>query len=203
MIYKTIKSHDPSIRYDQTNNIIERFLKDLKSSSQIKFWLESCNVEASCCAVEAVGGLFTCPLPVIKGQHVMGYGDLMFAFLYSDYGQKNIPVNMNQPDNEFVDNLAFAINNMTNVKARVNHNKAIVNTLKQGNAVVLCYETDYKSGHYITLVQYNTEANMFMGYDSWADNIHCKNKGVMEYYTFDFINSRMRPWHMEVGNELR
>lgn len=200
MIYRTARALDTSVRYDQTNNTIERFLKDLKTSGQTKFWLESCNVESTACAVEAVACLFKLPLPIVSGHVICGYGDLIFSFLYSNYGQAHAPhVKDGLAENEIIENLAFAVKEMTNAKATVHYNKDIKSALLRKSAVVLCYQTDYDSGHYITVVGYDSDRDTYLCYDSWADNKHCRKRGVLEEYSSTFFSTRMRPWFMEVS----
>lgn len=194
-------AYDTSIRYDQTNNIVERFLKDLKDSGLVSFWLESCNVEASACAVEAVGGEFSISPPTFDGKKIFGNGDLLFAFLYSDFGQKHSPIVADGvAENEIVKNLAFGINSITNCIADI-HPKSVEGMKKDldaGCAIVVSYLTDYHSGHFISLVDYNKEKGVFIAYDSFADNKHCKKGGILEEYPDSFFAERARPTYMRV-----
>lgn len=186
-----------SIRYDQENNIIEIFLNKLKQSGQSTFRLESCGVEAASCAVEAVGGKWVKPKP-----KYLGYGDMMFDYLNSP--KIDCPVNNSYiPNNEFIENLAFAVEFFSKCKTNIHYlhyDKDLVPELKiileRGSSIVFSYLTDYNSGHYCTLVAY--DGKNFIGYDSWKDNKHCKNNGVLEKYSEKFITKRSRKRILEI-----
>ena len=201
MKYGALRAEDTGIRYDQTNNVIERFLLDLKIAGLSSFWLESCNIEASACAVGAVDGVWKAMLPTFEGKPIVGYGDLIFAFAYSDYGQKYAPVSKEGVnENEFPVNLAFYLRKLANVQADV-RGKSIDGMkadLKNGCALVLSYLTDYDSGHFITVVQYDEDKKVFRCYDSWKGNKHCKNGGVLEEYPDSFFAERARPTYIAV-----
>ena len=201
MKYGATRAEDTRIRYDQTNNVIERFLLDLKIAGLSSFWLESCNVEASACAVEAVDGVWRVQLPTFDGKPIIGYGDLMFAFAYSDYGQKYSPVSKEGAnENEFPVNLAFYLNKLANVRADVRGKSidGMKSDLKAGCALVLSYLTDYNTGHFITVVQYDETKGVFRCYDSWKANKHCKNGGILEEYPDSFFAERARPTYIAV-----
>jgi hypothetical protein len=205
MKYSAKNADNTEIRYDQTNNIIERFLFDMKTSSQSKFWLESCNVCSCACAVEAVGGLWKCKIPELSTKQLFGYDDLLFFFLYSTYGRTKIVVKDGEMENEIPANLVVAINECTTCKAELKtfaDKKVMVEeikkSLKNGCSIVLSYLTDYNSGHYITVVQYDDITKSFVCYDSWSDNKHCKNGGKKEIYTEDFFITRARERYIEV-----
>ena len=48
---------DKSIRYDQTKRVIDSFLLDLRQQGELNWNLETCNICASSCAIEAVPAL--------------------------------------------------------------------------------------------------------------------------------------------------
>jgi len=203
MIYGAKNWNDPGIRYDQENNILESFLKRSRATGNCDFSLESCNVEASCCAVEAVGSNFLFKIPPWMGQ-----GDFMFDFLNSP---KNLDMLLDgggqTPPNEIIENLARAITKLSDAKAIVMHcnewlNEQIENhflkSLEAGHAIVLSYLTDYGSGHYITIVGYDANTGEFIVYDPWKGNKHCSRNGNQERYKINFFTARMRPRFMEV-----
>lgn len=199
------KAYDVSIRYDQKNNIIERFLKDLKDEGLVSFWLESCNVEASACAVEAVDGKFEVFPPQFLGKPIFGNGDLLFAFLYSDYGQGHAPsVTDGVCENEVIKNLAFGINTLTTCTAEIvaKDIEGMKKDLDAGCAIVICYQTDYGMGHYICLVDYKKDSGTFVAYDSFDTNKHCKRGGILEEYPDAFFAERARPFYMRVKETL-
>ena len=100
----------PGIRYDQTTKIIERVFSDLKTAKELNFWLESCNVCACACGVEAAGGEWKAKLPIIDGKEIISQADLLFDFCYSAYGKSILPdVKDGIMENELATNLAFAI----------------------------------------------------------------------------------------------
>lgn len=199
MLYCTKKWNDTSIRYDQTKRTIEKFLADLKYSKQTDFWLESCNVCSSCCAVESVDGNWKLELPRINNRAFMSQADLLFNYIYSNSSVDGIC------KNEVIENLSAGINALSDVESTVcyvkNSNellKEIKRSLKEGKAVVLSYKTDYNSYHYICIVAYDTTKDLFYCYDSWADNKHCKNGGKLETYKSSFFKSRAKLRFMEV-----
>lgn len=204
MKYGVKNAEDKRIRYDQTNNIVERFLLDLKGQGETKFYLESCNVEASACSVEGVGAKWKLPLPKHGGTEIYGYGDLLFFFLYSTYGQRFAPVVGSHNENEVIRNLAFALNELAFVSARVIPFTVedMHDALKHGEAIVISYLTDYGTGHFITVVQFDTDKKVFRCYDPWAGNLHCKKGGVLEEYDEKFFQKRARPVMMTVKGVL-
>jgi hypothetical protein len=210
MSYGAKYADSPSIRYDQTTKIIERFLADLKAAGNAKFWLESCNVCACSCGVEAVGGEWKARPPVIDGKEILSQADIMFDFCYSTYGRSVLPkVEDGVNENEVSDNLAEAINRCSTAKAKAVYFKegdgqavvnAMIEALKRGSAIAISYLTDYKTGHYIAVVKYDEKAKTFMAYDSWSANVHCKNNGSKEWYTEKFFVDRARPRFIEISN---
>lgn len=200
MLYCTKNWNDTSIRYDQTKRIIEKFLADLKKSNQINFWLESCNVCASCCAVESVGGTWKLDLPRVNNRAFMSQADLLFNYIYS-----NVSVADGVCDNEVMEYLSYGIKALSDIKSDVYYTKdnnelitEIKKSLKDNKSIVLSYKTDYNSYHYIDIVAYDTVKDLFYCYDSWADNKHCKNGGKLETYKSSFIKSRAKLRYMEV-----
>ena len=201
MIYGTECWKNTSIRYDQTKRIIEKFLADLKESKQTNFWLESCNVCASCCAVESVNGTWKLELPRINGRAFMSQADLLFNYIYSlDFVKAD-----GICDNEVMEHLSIGIQNISDVKADVFYVdssteliKNIKDSLKNSKSIVLSYKTDYESYHYINIVAYDTVKDLFYCYDSWANNKHCKNGGKLETYNSTFFKKRARLRYMEV-----
>lgn len=190
-----------TIRYDQTKCFVDVFLKDLKDSKQLGFWLETCNVHAIACAVEAVGATFRYELPLAPdGAPVMSQAGLMFTYLYSRYGQANAPVvSDGVAENEVFQNLAWIAEQCANVTAIAREFKspalmvdAMKASLRNGCALALSYKTDYGSGHYHAVTWVNAAGN-FLAYDSWAANKHCKNNGIQEEYPVDFYVSRCNP----------
>ncbi len=204
MIYGVKNWDKKSIRYDQGNNIIEQFLHDQKNLGNCTFRFESCNVEATCCGVEAVGADWIIECPVF-----MGYGDLMFDFLNSPRIFKDLPAkSKTHPLNEYMANLAYAVEIFSSGGAKM-HNYAtsdhihihIREFLMTGSAVVLSYLTDYDTGHYITIVAYDDVKKIFICYDPWKNNQHCKNGGVLEEYPESFFVERSRPRLLEVWKD--
>ena len=204
MIYGVKNWNDKSIRYDQTKRVMEKFLEELKKNKQVDFWLETCNVCASCCAIESVGGEFLFPLPRIANKSIISYADLLFDYIYTldTYKVDGIC------DNELMENLMKGINAISTCKSEmiVNRNnkklvESMIENLKNKNAIVLSYTTDYKSGHYVCLTAYDTDKNIFIGYDSWGNNKHCKNNGILEEYSFKFLEERIRNYcYLKVAN---
>lgn len=206
MIYGAKNGLNTGIRYDQTNNIMERFLEDMKAAGESRFWLESCNVCALGCGVEAVSGLWRSKVPQIRGIDVFGQDDLMFMFLYSTDGRKRLPkLALGIKENEVAENLVFAVNECSTAKAALKeisdmktYTSEMKAALSRGSAIALSYMTDYGSGHYICVVGFDGEKGVFIAYDSWAANMHCKRGGVKEEYNSAFFESRARPRFIEI-----
>ena len=204
MIYGAKNWNKTSIRYDQSNNIIEQFLHDQKKLGNCNFKYESCNVEATACAVEAVGASW-----VIDCPHFMGYGDLMFDFLNSPKTLNSLPfASPKYPQNEIIDNLAYAADVFSDGGAKVHYYYTAENIhihikefLIKGSAVVLSYLTDYRTGHYITVVAWDEDKKRFICYDPWKDNQHCENKGILEEYPISFFIERSRPRLLEIWKD--
>lgn len=193
------------IWYNQKTKIIELFLEDLKAQGSATFCLQSCNVSASCCAIEAVGGKFKTKSPEFSGKSFMSQADIMFSFLYSKIGRDLMPIKpkVGIVESELMDNLTFAINSLSNVKAESKYFSSKLQTvenmkseLNSGCALVLSYLTDYNSGHYITVV--NWDGKHFYAYDSWPDNKHCSNRGILEKYEPSFFINRVRERFIKV-----
>jgi hypothetical protein len=190
-----------SIRYDQTTKIIERFLADLKASGQTKFWLESCNVCAVGCSVEAVDGRWKYPIPAgPDGRPLFSQADLMAFYLYSTYGQKFAPVvKEGVCENEVKENLAWVASQCATVKADVVYCSSpddliakIDKCLTLGGAVALSYLTDYGSGHFVSIVKKRLTDKKYIVNDSWYANTHCKKNGVQEEYDEEFFMTRCK-----------
>lgn len=196
MITGTKKWQDESIRYIQTNAIIERFLADLKTAKQVSFWLESCNVSAACCGVESVGGEWKVRLPALNGKNILSQKDIMFGFLYSDLGGKW--KNDGICENEVAENIVYAVNQLSTAKAKLIKTisatcvESIISSLKKGNACELSYTTRYGGGHYICLVAYDDDTKEFIYYNSWPEDPENKNNGIKERFSFDFIKNKIR-----------
>jgi hypothetical protein len=186
------------IFYNQTRCFVDVFLKDLKDSGQTNFWLETCNVHALACAIEAVGGgfrhrLLTGP----DGKPIMSQAGLMFVYLYSRYGQVNAPVVATGiAENEIVKNLPWVAEECAYVKATLHEFAdvgsmilAMIESLKRGSANVLSYLTDYGTTHYHAQT-YRAMPGVFIAYDSWPGNVHCRNGGIREEYTDNFYRER-------------
>lgn len=208
MIKGTKNWQDESIRYIQTNAIIERFLADLKEAklqgkSGTDFWLESCNVSAACCGVESVGGEWRVRLPQISGKNIISQKDLMFDFLYSDIGGKWKRDGI--CENEVPENIVYAINQLSTAHAQlinVTNGNAGVNAIKEsllsGKACETSYLTDYGGGHYICFVAYDDEAKEFIYYNSWPDDKENRNGGIKERMTEHFLALHMRTRYIEI-----
>ena len=190
------------IHYDQTRSFLELFLKDLKSSGQSKFWLETCNVHAMACAIDAVGGRWHHLLPVGgDGKPLFTQAAAMFIGLYSAWGQSAAPfVRDGVAENEVIANVAWIAEQLADVKATVitavsglELVEKMDASLKRGSANVLSYLTDYGSGHYITQVMRNKTEGSFTVMDPWPGNVHCKNGGVLEIYKDSFFSTRCDP----------
>lgn len=140
---------------------------------------DSCNVESTACAIEGVGGKWK-----IKKNRWEGYGDIMFYFLNSAQTQNEIPKSYaDTPINEIMENLAYAVEYFSDAKAKVIHyddskkiDKEIEKKLRKGAAIVFSYETLYGSEHYNTMVAYDEKRDLFLAYDPWPGNPHCKKK---------------------------
>jgi hypothetical protein len=203
-----IHADDARIRYDQTTKIIERFLADLKTAGSSKFWLESCNVCACACGVEAVGGTWKSTPPIIDGREILSQADILFDFCYSTYGRSVLPkVSDGVNENEIAENLAEAINRCSTARAKVltfSSGSEVVqgmkDALQRGSAIAISYRTDYEgSGHFHCVVKYDERAKQFMAYDSWADNKHCLTRGVKELYAESFYVVRARQRFIEIS----
>jgi hypothetical protein len=192
--------NNTSIRYDQKNNIIEQVFSDLKRKGDLHYYLESCNVEATACAVEAVGARWVLQPPKINGITFMAQGDLMYCFLNSLKVKPLLPaISEFITENEFIENLCYAVPLFSSAYARIRQyddaddiDMPMIASLKMGCAIVLSYLTDYGSGHYITVVYYDVKKNHFICYDSWADNKHCEHGGVLESYPASFFRTRLQ-----------
>jgi len=194
MIYGTKCWEDSSIYYLQTTAIIERFLKDLKLSKQVNFWLESCNVSAACTGVESVGSQWKVKIPQLNDKNILSQKDIMFDFLYSDLGGKWKADGI--CENEVAENIVYAINKLSTAKAKLikvnNDVTIIIDSLKNKKACELSYTTDYGGGHYICIVAYDSETKEFIYYNSWPEDKMNKNNGILERISFDFISKRLR-----------
>jgi len=204
--YGTINANMGIIHYDQTNNIFEQFLHDLKTSGQTKFFLETCNMSAAACAAEAVGARWKYQTPIgPDGRELYGQDDFMAFFLYSMYGQKKAPIVKDGIcENEVKENIAWVLTECASVVTETitasdgnDLIKQLDAALFKGKAVVLSYLTDYNSGHFITLVERNPSAKTFTIHDSWKGNNLCKKDGDREVYPDSFFISRC------VGDRLR
>ena len=204
MIHGAKNWNDESIRYDQGNNIIEQFLHDQKNLGDCTFQFESCNVEATACAVEAVGAKW-----IIDKPYFMGYGDLMFDFLNSPKVYNDLPYkSTTHPQNEIIDNLAYVADVFSDGGAKVHlidnvkhidiHIKEF---LTNASAVVLSYKTVYGTGHYITIVAFDNDTKEFICYDPWKGNKHCLNNGIKERYPASFFIERARPRLLEIWKD--
>ena len=205
--YGAARADDARIRYEQTNRVVEKFLKDLKVSGQTKFYLESCGYCATSCAIEGVGAEWKMVIPRLDNKtDVCSQADLMFMLMYSKYGQQNMPVVKDGIcENEVLQNLAWAVPIMSTAKAEEKtapDSRTLVSyideDLKLGRAVVICYKTNYDSYHYVTLTKRYPDAGYFEGYDPWGANMHCASGGVKEKYTDKFITERCRLTYMRV-----
>jgi hypothetical protein len=203
MISGTYNWNNQNIRYDQKIRIIEKFLADLKTSKKLDFWLESCNVCACACAVEAVGASWKSNLPSINGDFILSQADLLFDYIYSaSYGKWR---DDGICENEVPEHLAAAIGAMSTAHAELHTFTTAAEAaaemkgaVQKGHAAVFSYLTDYGSGHYIVAVAFDDETNEFICYDSWADNRHCRNAGVKERYSVNFMAERARTRFIDV-----
>ena len=201
----TTANWNGDIRYLQTTKVIDRFLLDLKKAGKTEFFLETCNMCAASCGIEAVNAKWKCVPPSLDGKAIVSMADIMFAYNYSTLS------GMFRPDgvceNEVPENIVKCINALSTAKSRLVMNKvwsnksyveAMKEALKQGHACVLSYRTDYGSGHYICLVAYDPDSKEFVAYDSWPNNIHCLHNGIRERYQETFFISRMRNRFIEI-----
>lgn len=200
MIYGAKYWQDKSIRYVQTNAIIERFLADLKMNKQVSFWLESCNVSAACCGVEAVGAEWKIKIPQLDGENLLSQKDIMFDYLYSDlstvYKRDGIC------ENELPENIALAVNKISTAHAKLINENCIENmkeSLKNGCACVLSYLTMYGSGHYICIVAYDDATKEFIFYNSWPEDKENKKGGIQERFPEDELIKKMRQRYIEIS----
>lgn len=204
-----IKWNDTSIRYNQENRTIEKFLKDLRSSKQVNFYLESCNVCASACAVDSVLGGWLVKLPKFANKEFMTQADVMFNYIYSF--PEGLPVLDNGAglcENECIENLAFAINKLSTCTAKCfynTNNQEIIEIIKQelnnGNAIVTSYTDEKTPGHYICIVNYDTTNKSFIYYDSWNNNSRNKNCGKMESFDESDLTKCIKHRYMVVSNK--
>lgn len=203
-MYSCKKWNDISIRYNQENNIIELFLSKLKQAGQSTFRLESCGVESIGCAIEAVDGRFKFNLPKINGKAFMGYGDFLFDLLNSNHS--DIPIKSRDiPNNEFIENLAWGAEQISFVKTNIHYLSfqqdiipEMIAALKRQSAIVFSYLTDYGTGHFSTIVAYDDIKKVFIIYDPWSGNKHCKRNGVKEEFSEKFIMERSRRRFLEI-----
>ena len=184
------KYKNENIRYEQTNRIIEKFLYDLRVQKQVNFHLETCNVNAVCCAIEAVNNKFYVKLPQIEGKNVMSQADLLFCYIYQN--DKDMPEHGDgMCENEYLENLRYAAEKIAHVTARTFYTdtqreletmaKTIIKS--SNSAIVLSYEDEKTTGHYITIVDINDKG--FVYYDPWGKNPRNKNGGNLETFSFD------------------
>src|SRR5574344_2049607 len=186
------------IRYNQTTKIIERFLADLKASKQTSFWLEECNVCASCTGIEGVGGEWTVQLPRIGNTEFLTQADIMFDAIYS--GKFSMPVTGDGLcENEVPQNLARAVGLLSTAKAdyREYHDydsmsSDIIKACGEGKASVISYRTSFGGGHFICIATYDDSTDEFICYDSWPSNGLCRNGGIRERYSPSFFKDSAR-----------
>jgi hypothetical protein len=206
MIHGAYNWNNQNIRYNQENRIIEKFLADLKAAKKLDFWLESCNVCACACSVEAVGASWKCNLPAINGNFILMQADLLFDYIYSSaYGKWSRD---GVCENEMPEHLTAAIIAMSTAQAELHTyttaEEAVIamkEAVNIGHAAVFSYLTDYGGGHYIVAVAFDEDTDEFICYDSWAENKHCKNGGVKERYTTDFMKKRVRTRFIDVHKQ--
>ena len=199
---------DTSIRYNQQNRIIEKFLTDLKATKQATFILESCNVCSASCGVDAVGANYKVTLPKLGDESFVTIADIMFSYLYS------FPEGLPQKDNgnglcenELIENLAFAVNKLTDATAkavfstdRKKQINEICDLLSNGNnAVVLSYQDKTTTGHFICFVNYDSSSNTLYYYDSWNGNPRNKNSGRLETMTKEELESVMKLRYLKIS----
>ena len=195
------KYKNENIRYEQTNRIIEKFLYDLRVQKQVNFHLETCNVNALACAIEAVNNKFYVKLPQIEGKNIMSQADLIFFYIYQF--DKEMPEHgYGKCENEYLENLRYAAEKLAHVNAKTIYTdtqaelitiaKAAISN--QNCAIVTSYADDKTTGHYITIVDMNKEG--FLYYDPWGKNPRNKNGGNLELFTFNEFkkcNKKARP----------
>ena len=184
------KYKNENVRYEQINRIIEKFLYDLRVQKQVNFHLETCNVNALACAIEAVNNKFYVKLPQIEGKNIMSQADLIFFYIYQF--DKEMPEHGDgKCENEYLENLRYAAEKLAHVNAKTIYTdtqaelitiaKAAISN--QNCAIVTSYADDKTTGHYITIVDMNKEG--FLYYDPWGKNPRNKNGGNLELFTFD------------------
>lgn len=191
----TKNGKDTSVRYDQTKRVIDKFLKDLRNRKEINWNLETCNMNAAACLVEATGNSFKATLPRVDNRNLISQADLFVDICYTD---PDIPVKSDtECENEFPENITYVINKLSTAKATLitfkninDMTAAIKNVLNKGHGIELSYKTDYGGGHYIALV--GIEGDKIFAYDSWGANKHCKNNGVLEEYSISFFKERCK-----------
>lgn len=188
--FMAAKYKNNNIRYEQTNRIIEKFLYDLKFQKNINFYLETCNVNAVCAAIEAVNNNFYVNIPKLENKPIMSQADLMFCYIYQN--EDEMPVHdKGLCENEVIENLAYAAEKLAHVNADVVYTntkeelsleaKKILET--KNAAIVLSYQDEKTPGHYITIVDVNKEG--FIYFDPWGKNSRNKNGGNFEVFKFD------------------
>lgn len=184
------KYKNNNIRYEQTNRIIEKFLYDLRLQKNINFHLETCNVNAVCAAIEAVNNNFYINIPKIENKSIMSQADLVFCYIYQN--EDEMPIHSKGLcENEVIENLAYVAEKLAHVNANVVYTSTkdelllkAQETLETKNAaIVLSYQDEKTPGHYITIVDVNTEG--FIYFDPWGKNPRNKNGGNFEVFKFD------------------
>lgn len=189
------KYKNEDIRYEQTNRVIEKFLSDLKFSKEVNFSLETCNVNALCCAIEGVNNKFYIKLPQIEGKNILSQADLFFDYIYKN--ENNMPVHdKGLCENEVIENLAYVATKLAHVNTEIVYTKTgkeladkAKEVLKNNAAIVLSYKDEKTTGHYITLVDFNEKG--FVYFDPWGNNPRNKNGGnreIFEYSDFEKCN---------------
>lgn len=196
-----------TIRYNQQKRTIEKFLTDLRTTKQVNFSLESCNVCAACCAIEAVGAEWKTKLPTLDNNNILSYADLMFNYIYSfPCGLPIVDRGNGICENECIENLAFAIGKMSTASAKVYYNNdtnIIASNIKDelllnNSAIVTSYNDEYTPGHYICIVYYNQDLNMFIYYDSWNNSKRNLNGGILEKFKYDDLIKCIKHRYMTV-----
>ena len=186
---------DTSVRYDQTKRVIDKFLKDLRNRKELNWNLETCNMNAAACLVEATGNSFKAVLPKVDGKNLISQADLFVDVCYTD---PNIPIKSEtECENEFPENITYVINKYSTAKAELKYFNSVSemitvmkSDLNSGKGIELSYKTDYGGGHYIALV--GIDDDKVFAYDSWGANKHCKKGGVLEEYDLNFFKERCK-----------
>lgn len=189
------KYKNENIRYEQTNRVVERFLSDLRAQKEVNFSLETCNMNALCCAIEAVNNKFYVKIPQIEGKNIMSQADVFFNYIYVN--EEKMPIHdKGLCENEVIENLAYTAKKLAHVNAEVVYTKTqkellekAKDALKENAAIVLSYKDEKTSGHYITLVDFNEKG--FVYFDPWGKNPRNKNGGnkeIFEYLDFEKCN---------------